>query len=131
MLNANRRLFWPKTSETEHWLSDACGAQFDSLFWKCDAKPVGAFVSQMTRTCDGSVSVCICFDHSHHASHRAHALPNAIEVCGKVVEIDLGPRRALGESVFQVFRRRHGGQFTVIRVALGMCYTGVTHLTNN
>src|SRR5687767_8169359 len=102
MLNADRCLSGPETSETQQWLGNAGSTQFDSLFWKRDAKPLGAFIHQPPSALDRSMTVCVCLDDSHHASSRTYALPDVVEVCCKVVKIDLGPGRSPAERVFLI-----------------------------
>ena len=107
MLNASGGLAGPKTSETKHRLRNSRRAQFDCLFRKCDAEPIGAFAHQPSRTGNGAMAVSIRLHHSHHARHRTDALLDPFEVCGKVIEIDISPGRTPRENVFLIVKRRH------------------------
>ena len=61
--------------------------------------PPSAFARESPGTFDGAVPVSIRFHDRHDACSRAYALFDQVEVCGKVIEIDLSPGRPPGEKV--------------------------------
>src|SRR5688572_29952426 len=95
MLNAEGGLAGPVTAEAEYGLRNSGFTQRDSLFRKSDAKPLRSFIHKPASTRDCSVAVGVCFDDGHDACSRTYTGLDLVEVCGKVVEIDLNPRRTL------------------------------------
>ncbi len=99
MLDAGCGLAGPETGETKYWLRYSRRAQLNRLFRERNAKPFRAFFHEPASTLDRAVAISIRLDHRHHARFRTHALPDALEVGGKTVEIDLGPGWAPGKHV--------------------------------
>src|SRR6185503_12682208 len=99
MLNTSSSLAGPVTRKAKNGLCDSRRTQFNSLFRKRDAEPVRAFERKSSSTLDRTVPVCIRFDDCHNARRRTYSLFDLVEVCGKIVEIDLSPGRPPGKKL--------------------------------
>src|SRR5687768_16753634 len=96
MLNTRGCLIRPETAEAKYRLGDAGGTQWDSFFGNRHAKPVGAGLCEPSRAFERAVTVCIGLHDRHDTRRWADPVPDLFEVCGKVIEMNLRPRRASG-----------------------------------
>src|SRR4030095_13138363 len=110
MLSAQCCLSRPVTSETKNRLSDSGVTQFDSLFRKRNTEPFGAFSREPASTRHRSVAIRVCFHNRHHARRRTYTIPDLVEVCRQVVEIDLGPRRP-ANNILVTLKMRHNSAY--------------------